>query len=297
MRFSTPLATMFGVACVVLTAGPAAAQQALPEGLLETEAATEGKTDVAKPGFEAAAERDEEDKDTTELKVSAGGLFTTGNARAMSLTGSSKFKLRRDANQLSAALAGNYARSAATRDDAMETTLENVQSRVRYDRFFTEVLAGFLAVSANRDRFQGLDLRLNVDPGVAFYVIDDKSHQLWTEVGYDLQYDIRRDEAIEAAEAEGNEVSKTETRHNGRAFVGYDNSINEEVAFNTGAEYIQGLQETKNWRLTLDAGLTSNINDTFAVATTFTLKYDHNPLPGVEKTDAITAVSIVYTLL
>ncbi|MFW5740871.1 MAG: DUF481 domain-containing protein, partial [Myxococcota bacterium] len=103
--------------------------------------------------------------------------------------------------------------------------------------------------------------------------------------------------AIDAAALEGEDVDKTEVRHNGRAFIGYDNSLNEEVTFDTGFEYIQGLQETTNWRLAWDAGLTSNINDTFAVATTFTLKYDHNPLPGVKKTDATTAVSIVYNLL
>jgi putative salt-induced outer membrane protein len=179
----------------------------------------------------------------------------------------------------------------------METTLENVQGRVRYDRFFTKVVTGFLAVSASRDRFQGLDLRLNVDPGVAFYVIDQKSHQLWTEVGYDLQHDVRRDDLIAAAALDGEDVDKSETRHNARGFVGYDNSINEEVTFNTGVEYLQSVQETKNWRLTWDAGLSSNIGSSFAVATTFTLKFDNNPLPGVKKTDAITAVSIVYTLL
>ena len=297
MNTATSWLTTLGTATVALmTAAPAVAQP-LPEGLMDNKAATEGKTDVVKDGFEAPTKRDEEAKDTTELKISAGGLFTTGNSRALSLTGASKFKLRREANQLTAAAAGNFARSAATPDDSMETTLENFQGRVRYDRFFTEVLAGFLAVSASRDRFQGLDLRLNVDPGIAFYVIDQKGHQLWSEVGYDLQHDVRNDDAIAAALIDGDVVDKSETRHNGRAFVGYDNSLNEEVTFNTGLEYIQGLQDTTNWRLAWDAGLTSNIGESFAIATTFTLKYDHNPLPGVEKTDAVTAVSVVYNLL
>lgn len=296
MNLSKLCSAPLGAALFVVIASPAAAQEP-PEGLMETKAATEGKTDVTTDGFEAAAEREAESKDTTELKLSAGGLFSTGNSRALSLTGAGKFKLRRGANQLSAATAGNYARSSATPDDGMETTLENVQGRVRYDRFFTKVVTGFLAVSGTRDRFQGLDLRLNVDPGIAFYIIDDKSHQLWTEVGYDLQHDVRRDEAIDAAALEGEVVDKSETRHNARGFVGYDNSINEEVTFNTGIEYLQSVQETKNFRLTWDSGLSSNIGSNFAVATTFTLKYDNNPLPGVKKTDAITAVSIVYTLL
>lgn len=286
----------FGTALMMAIASPAFGDE-LPKGLMETKAASDGKTDVATSGFEAATARDQETKDTTELKISAGGLFSTGNSRAMSLTGAGRFKLRRGDNQFTAAAAGNYAKSSPTADEGMETTLENVQGRARYDRFFTPVLAGFLAASGTRDRFQGLDLRLNIDPGFAFYFIDRKSHQLWTEIGYDLQHDIRRDDAIDAAALEGKLVDKSETRHNARAFVGYDNSINEKVTFNFGLEYIQGLQETTNWRLTWDAGLTSSIGNSFAIATTFTLKYDHNPLPGVEKTDAITAVSVVYTLL
>ena len=288
--------TALGVTLLALFTAPALADD-LPKGLMETKAATEGKTDVANTGFEAATEREKDTKDTTELKLSAGGLFSTGNSRAMSLTGAGRFKLRRGDNQLSAAAAGNYAKSSPTPDDGMDTTLENVQGRARYDRFLTPVVAGFLAASGMRDRFQGLDLRLNIDPGIAFYIIDAKSHQLWTEVGYDFQHDVRRDEAIDAAALEGEVVDKSETRHNARGFVGYDNSINEQVTFNSGLEYIQGLQDTTNWRLTWDAGLTSSIGGSFAIATTFTLKYDHNPLPGVEKTDAITAVSVVYTLL
>ena len=66
---------------------------------------------------------------------------------------------------------------------------------------------------------------------------------------------------------------------------------------NTGLEYLQGLQQTTNYRLNWNAGLTSNIGGDFAVATTVAVRYDHNPLPGVKTTDVITAVSVVYTLL
>jgi hypothetical protein len=32
------------------------------------------------------------------------------------------------------------------------------------------------------------------------------------------------------------------------------------------------------------------------VATTVSVKYDNNPLPGVEKTDLIMALNLVYTM-
>ena len=44
-----------------------------------------------------------------------------------------------------------------------------------------------------RDRFEGLDLRLDLDPGLAYYFINTKKHRLQGEAGYDFQYDIRRD--------------------------------------------------------------------------------------------------------
>src|SRR5690606_17937472 len=91
-----------------------------------------------------------------------------------------------------------------------------------------------------RDRFQGLDMRLNIDPGLAYYFIDQKAQAFWAELGYDLQYDVRRDEAREDPDT-GAIADKTQTRHNGRAFVGYDNQLNKAVTFNTGVEYLQGL--------------------------------------------------------
>lgn len=279
---------------LLLNAGTVTAQT--PDGLLAQEAATSGSTEVAKSGFEAV-EKQVETEEATELKLSAGGLLATGNSRSLALTGSGQLRLRRSANQYTMNLAGNYARSAATPDDSMETSVENVQGRIRYDRFLSESWSLFVAQSARRDRFQGLDLRLNFDPGVAYYFFDVEKHRLWAELGYDLQYDVRDDEAIEAAADTTDPIAKTEVRHSGRAFAGYENNLNEAVRFNTGLEYIQAFADTENWRLNWDVGITSAISTNFSLATTFSLRYDNNPLEGVRKTDTITALNLVYQLL
>jgi putative salt-induced outer membrane protein len=158
-------------------------------------------------------------------------------------------------------------------------------------------VAAFLSMSGRNDRFQGLDLRLNVDPGLAYYFIDAEKHQLWVELGYDIQYDMRRGSAVRTARAEGTDLDWTETRHSGRGFFGYLNNINEQVTFNTGLEYLQGLGDTKYWRLNWDAGLTSAIGSRFSIATTFSLRYDHAPLPSIKKTDTVTAINLVYSLI
>jgi putative salt-induced outer membrane protein len=108
---------------------------------------------------------------------------------------------------------------------------------------------------------------------------------------------LRRDDALLAALADGVALDKADVSHNGRVFLGYENNLSKTFAFDTGIEYLQGFEETENWRLNWDLGLTSSIAGNLSLATTFSLRYDHNPLPDIEKTDYTTAVSLVYQLL
>ncbi|MEO6602758.1 MAG: DUF481 domain-containing protein [Polyangiaceae bacterium] len=273
-----------------------AAAQAPTSGVMKQDAATSGKTDVASEGFASAVKNEHQD-DATEAKIQGGGLSASGNSRSLAVTSQASVRVRRAANEISAAAAANYGRSAAKAGDPMQTTIENYQGKLRYDRFVSERLALFTSLSGRKDRFQGLDLRMNLDPGLAYYFIQDPKHQLWGEAGYDLQFDIRRNSAIDAALAEGMRLGKTKTRHSARLFAGYRNNLNENVTFNTGVEYLQGLPDTQFWRFNWDVGLTAAIATRFSLATTFSLRYDNQPLAGIRTTDTLTAVNLVYTLL
>jgi putative salt-induced outer membrane protein len=273
-----------------------AAAQAPTGGVMKQEAATSGKTDVASEGF-ATSTKDDHKDDATEAKIQGGGLAASGNSRSLALTSQASVRARRAANELSAAAAANYGRSAAKAGDPMQTTIENYQGKLRYDRFVSDRLALFTSLSGRKDRFQGLDLRMNLDPGLAYYFVQDPKHQLWGEAGYDLQFDIRRNSAIETALAQGMRLGKTKTRHSARLFAGYRNNLNENVTFNTGVEYLQGLPDTEFWRFNWDLGLTVAIATRFSLATTFSLRYDNQPLAGIKTTDQVTAVNLVYTLL
>jgi putative salt-induced outer membrane protein len=266
----------------------------VPQGTVKQDAASSGKTDVAAGGaFETAAKREKEVKDATEAKILAGGLLSTGNARSLATTASAQFRARRDQNQLSAAAAVNYGRAAPAAKDDVRTNVENYQGKLRYDRFITDDISAFLSVAGRRDRFQGLDLRLNLDPGVAYYFLNSGTSRLWGEAGYDLQYDIRREEALAATPG----LDKTETRHAVRLFAGAEHKLNDAVALNTGVEYLKSVTDSKNWRLDWDAGITSKVGDNFSLATRFTVRFENNPLPNIKKTDTITSVSLIYQLL
>lgn len=283
-----------------LTVLPLAILFSSTAALAQPAPATSGSTEVATSGFQAVPKPPpaEEAKDGTQLKVTAGGLLTQGNSRTIAATVSSDFRLRRNVSQFTALAAVNYGRSSPGADEPYETTVENYQGRARYDYFFAPGVAGFLSVSARRDRFQGLDLRLNFDPGVAYYFIDEKLQQLWVELGYDLQHDINRDEIIAAAALDPTvePIPKSDTSHSVRAFLGYNYAFNETLAFNAGLEYLQSVEEAKDARLNFDSGLTTKISQTFSVAMTVGVRYDNDPLEGVEKTDVITALNLVYSL-
>jgi hypothetical protein len=264
-----------------------------PKGLgTGVDAASKGKTDVAKAGF-AAAEAADDKTDVTDVSAQLGALIAAGNSRSTALTGAVKSKVRRNAHQFGGAIALNYAQ-AGKPGEASQTSVENLQGLLRYDYFLASHVSVFARASAMHDRFQGLDLRFNADPGVAYYLVSDKALKLWGEGGYDFVYDVRRDDALK--QKDGSLLDKTATDHGLRAFVGYDHKLSSSVSLVAGLEYLQALTDTPAWRLNADGVVKASLAKKFSLATAVQLRYDHGALPAKEKTDVITSVSLVYSL-
>lgn len=282
---------------VGLSLGLLARTSAAQSSLLEDKKTTEGTTDVAAEGFQSATAPPEELKKETTIKLSGGGFYSTGNARSLALTGSGHLRIRRHLNQYTAEIATNFAQSSSSSDEPIRTTVRNTQGRIRYDRFLSEKWALFVQESARRDRFQGLDLRLNFDPGLTYYVIMQEKQHLNFDAGYDLQYDIRSENARNDAAQNGEPIDGHEVRHAMRLFAGYDNNLNEHVRFDTGFEYLQAFASPRNFRINWVSSLTASISNSFSLATGFTLRYDNNPLPGIKSLDTITTISLVFTMM
>lgn len=298
--FTTAIAVAFVLGS---TGAHAQGSSTMPSETVKGTPATKGSTDIAKAGF-VGSERPKEDdpSQATDLSFALGGLFTAGNSRTIALTSAAKLRLRRDEHQLGSAAAVNFARAGKV-GKPTETTVENVQGLMRYDYFLTDHVSLFLQSTARRDRFQGLQLRLNIDPGVAYYFVNTKTHRLQVEGGYDFQYDIRRDDALQpaaAADAPANAplpamLDKHQVLHNSRIFVGYENKLRKEVSLVMSGEYIQNFADSEVFRLIGDVGLKSQVADKFALATTYTIRYENSPLPSIEKADSIASVTLVYT--
>ncbi|MCC6648814.1 MAG: DUF481 domain-containing protein [Polyangiaceae bacterium] len=253
-------------------------------------------------------DKDAAAKDAAELALSLGLLAADGNSKAQAYTGAEKYRLRRGENQVKQAFAFNYAR-AAVDDGPMQDTVRNFQGLLRFDRFLGDFTL-FLSTQGRNDKFQGLDFRLQVDPGAAYYFINQKEQLLWTEFGYDLTTDFRNQEAVDAARAtaiadgkDPQKIKETRTLHSARLFFGYDHALSDTSKLTLGLEYLQGIasnesQTANAYRVNFDAALTAKVFKALSMATSYSLRIDSAAEQvGKKKTDQILAASLVYTFL
>ena len=229
--------------------------------------------------------------------LSAGGLSSTGNSRLVAFTGSGNADWRRGANGLGAALVGNYGRSAPPGGD-MKTTTENLQGRVRYDRYLIEDASVFLLVTGRHDKLQGLAFRLNLDPGFKYLFVNRPKTALWGEVGYDFQYDTRLDSAREVKDSMGRVIDtlpKHETDHSARMFLGFRHNFNDATALSNGIEYLQSFVDGERYRFNYDVLFTAKVWGNLALGVGFNARFDNTPLPDKQKLDTTSTLSLVYS--
>jgi len=268
------------------TKGPASAGS--------TEVTEDGKFTTA--GTDGTNIVDMEKGDLLELSASAGGILNTGNANAGAMTAMGTFGLHKKRHKLGVAVAGNYGASRIG-DGKWRDTASNVQGRLRYEVFWLDRAVTYLQTTARHDPFQGLDLRYNVGPGLGYYFLSQEKHRLWAEVGYDFQLDLRRFEdrvSIDPTTGAFAIVDRVGYRNAARLYFGYINRLSDKLTFDTGIEYLQGLVDPAQIRLNWDSSLQVHLRKHLSLATTFTLRFDNDPLPGIRKVDTVTSMSVVY---
>jgi len=278
------------VGVLLLVARPAHAQDPLGAPPPEAEKAVTG------PGPAPQAPKAPASPDGINAQVSAGGLSSSGNSRLVAFTGSGAFDWRGGHNGFGASFVGNYGRSAPP-DGEMETTTENAQGRLRYDRYLIDAASLFMLVTGRHDKFQGLAFRLNLDPGFKFLFVNRPKTQLWAEAGYDFQHDTRTREAREVRDDMGvllERLPKHETDHSARLFLGFKHDFNDKVAVANGIEYLQSFVDGDRYRFNYDVLFTAKVWGDLALGVGFNARYDNQPLPEKVKLDTTTTLSLVY---
>lgn len=268
-----------------------AAAQTAPLGAPPPDA----KAVVEGPKGPTDAPKIESKTDGTTMTLSAGGQGATGNSRLLAATANGAFETRFNNNGIGFSLLANYGRSAVP-GQSVQTTTENMQGRLRYDRYIIDQASFFLITTGRHDRFQGLDFRLNIDPGFKYLFIAEQANAIWAEAGYDFQYDIRRqDSLVDPMNPTAPALEKTATDHSSRLFVGLRHAFNEQVTLSTGVEYLQSFVDTARNRINFDAVFAAKVGAGLAVGLGLGMRYDNAPLPGKENLDTMTNVSLIYS--
>jgi hypothetical protein len=259
---------------------------------------------VTAPKFAPAEPTAASQVDGTTVTFAAGGMWNTGNSRQLAATANGAFDKRFGDNGIGASLLGNYAQGAAPGEN-VQVTSQNIQGRLRYDRYVQPNASVFVLETGRHDRLQGIDYRNNADVGFKYLFYKEVTNSLWAEIGYDLQYDIRRNGARTVVDDNGNPIldangqptilSKTETDHSVRLFVGFKHGFNQDVTLATGIEYLQSFVESTRNRINYDALFAAQVGGGLSVGLGFSLRYDHDPLPDKKRLDTATTVSLIYS--
>jgi putative salt-induced outer membrane protein len=263
----------------------------------------DAKVLVEAPKSPGEAPKLERPVDGTTVSLAAGGLLTSGNSRLFAFSANGNVESRFDANGLGAAVVANYGEGAPA-GQGVQVSTENIQGRLRYDRYVIEQASLFLIATGRHDRFQGVDLRFNLDPGFKYLFLREQSNSLWAEAGYDFQYDVRRnanrvvlgDDKMPVLDASGQPtiLDKTHVDHSTRLFLGYRRGFNSEVTLTTGIEYLQSVVDSERSRLNFDALLAAKVGGGLAFGVGFSARFDNAPLPGKKDLDTSTTLSLIY---
>jgi putative salt-induced outer membrane protein YdiY len=284
----TRAAAWLGTAVVLFglsAAAPVAAQTA-PEAAKQFD-----ETVVAKEAL----------KDETTLNASAGGVWSAGNTKQITLNAGTEGRFVRGAHGIGGKAALVYG-TADTTGGGYDETAFNVNLRLRYDFYLTDYDALFGAAVYRHDRFAGLDHRAEGQVGYQRHFFREDKHRGWGEAGYDITVDRVYIESV-TLDAMMAPIGSVETFdwvdpvHAARLYLGYENLLNDAVTLRTGLEALINVEEPEDTRLNWDNTLSSKLVGSLSVELGFLLQFDNVPVPGRKKVDTSTKLNLVYTFI
>ena len=230
--------------------------------------------------------------------INAGAIFNYGNTRSFAGNIGTHFQLKTtdfaitaDAQFTLGTAAGNG--SAGMPRDTWVENARNLLLAARIDGFLTHEHALFFRAAFRNDPFANLNGRIQLQPGYGASFFQAENHRFWGEIGYDLTVDRYRTHAsVQGAERYGL------IQHSVRAFLGYDNHVQENVTYVTGVEALLDLANTNpiNFRLNWTNELGVKVADDLSLSTKWNLFWNTAP-PTSENVDLQTTLNLVYTLI
>lgn len=281
------------------------------------------------PKFEYGKQEEVKDVKGVEWHAAAeaGLVFTTGNSETITATGGLKASRKTGQNRLQLEGTAAYSQSGIrvlldqngnglidnqSEITTVETvTAETLASKLRYDRFLTELNSVFVAALAARDLPAGKKLVLGGQAGYSRSLYKSKTATTVGEFGYDFSAEqLVAGEAIQIHSLRafiGHHATMTEGADLDASIEGLTNLNNENLTTMNAAGELQSgglLQDTRvNARLAISAKIGENL----AFQSSFEVHYDRRPgplaitnlapgfLPEASRLDTLMKAAFIYT--
>jgi putative salt-induced outer membrane protein len=188
------------------------------------------------------------------------------------------------------ALGLNFSRNGLFWDHSFNATADyqrdnGIESKDRYFASYSghykysDRMYALGLLSWESDRFSGFDSRLSESIGLGYAILKGPRVSLSVEAGPALrQTDYS--------------VGRSENEFAGRGSVNYLWKILPNLAF---TEVVSYYGQSHDSTLTSDTGLTANLIGALSARASYHLQYETNPPLGLDKTDALTRLTLVYS--
>ena len=182
-------------------------------------------------------------------------------------------------DKMSASLRSVYGRQET--DGADELTASLFRAGVRYDLDFDDLKYGFVGFDSEKDKLADLKWRHSPSIGAGLHLRRTETFTFDVFAGYSHS----REQLYSGAKRSFDEgLIGEETTH----------KFSERTSFRQRLAYYPNLTESGAYRLVFDAGLLAPLVDRWNLTFNYSVRYQSNPPPGIEKRDTLVFAGLQY---
>lgn len=206
-------------------------------------------------------------------KGDVGASFATGNSENQAASANLELKNKYDKWQHTFGLAGNYG------SDGGGTTAQRWELRGQSQYEFTERAYGFGAARYEDDRFSQYDYQASLAGGLGYKIIDTERTKFWVQGGPGYRY------------AEIRDTGESEDGIIFRGDAGFEHQLTETTKF---VDRLLVETGSDNTYMQNDLGLEVTITGALGLRVGYQVRHNSDVQPGVENTDTLTTVGLLY---
>jgi putative salt-induced outer membrane protein len=206
-------------------------------------------------------------------KAEVGASFASGNSENESANAAAEVKYALDKWGHTLGFAGNYG------SDGSVTTAQRWEVRGQSDYKFTDRAYWFGAGRYEDDRFSAYDFQSSLATGLGYKLIDEERTKLWVQGGPGYRY------------AEYRATGESEDGLIFRGDLGFEHQLTDTTKIVDRFLIESG---SDNTYIQNDLGLEVTIKGALGLRVGYQVRHNTDVTPGLEKTDTLTTLGLIY---